>query len=182
MRRLATKLALISPMLLLGVVAVRAPAVQAEVAAIQKVALVDVQRCLMETREGREAREGLEKSFSRNNAKLEQRANKLRSQVEDLRAKATILSQADLQKRQESLMRSEMELQELYQRYAQELSEKEALLTEKIYGNTSRVAKKIAKKEGIQLVLVRSDATVLYANPKIDITNRVIVAYDKENR
>ena len=83
-------------------------------------------------------------------------------------------------KRQEALMRSEAELQELYERYAQDLSQKEAMLTEKIYSKTSKVAEQIAKREDIQMVLVRSDSTVLYANPKIDITNRVIVAYDKK--
>ncbi|MGB1699824.1 MAG: OmpH family outer membrane protein, partial [Nannocystaceae bacterium] len=67
-----------------------------------------------------------------------------------------------------------------YQSYAQELSQKEAMLTEKIYTKTSKVAEQIAKSEDIQVVLVRSDATVLYANPKLDITNRVIVAYDKK--
>ena len=28
--------------------------------------------------------------------------------------------------------------------------------------------------------LVRSELTVLYANPQLDITNKVIVAYDKQ--
>ena len=182
MRRISTIVALSTAALTMGALLSFTPSVSAEVEGLQKVALVDVQRCIMETREGREARESLEKSFSRNNAKLEQRAKKLQGQVEDLRAKASILSQEDLYKRQEGLMRSEAELQELYQRYQQELAEKEAILTEKIYDNTSRVAKQLAEKEGIQLVLVRSDATVLYANPKLDITNRVIVAYDKKNR
>jgi outer membrane protein len=154
--------------------------VSADIERLEKVALVDVQRCIMETREGRDARDNLEKSFSRNNAKLEQRAKKHQSKIEDLRNKASILSQADLMKRQEALMRSEAELQELYERYAQDLSQKEAMLTEKIYSKTSRVAEQIAKSEDIQMVLVRSDSTVLYANPKIDITNRVIVAYDKK--
>lgn len=177
MRTTAKTTGLLISAFLLSAVAADATA---EVERLEKVALVDVQRCIMETREGREARESLEKSFSRNNAKLEQRAKKHQSKIEDLRNKASILSQEDLMKRQEALMRSEAELQELYQSYAQELSQKEAMLTEKIYTKTSKVAEQIAKSEDIQVVLVRSDATVLYANPKLDITNRVIVAYDKK--
>jgi outer membrane protein len=29
-------------------------------------------------------------------------------------------------------------------------------------------------------VFVRADSNVLYANPKLDLTNRVIVAYDQK--
>ena len=177
MRTTAKTTGLLLSAFLLSAVSIDA---SADVDRLEKVAVVDVQRCIMETREGRDARENLEKSFSRNNAKLEQRAKKHQGKIEDLRNKASILSQADLMKRQEALMRSEAELQELYERYAQDLSQKEAMLTEKIYSKTSKVAEQIAKREDIQMVLVRSDSTVLYANPKIDITNRVIVAYDKK--
>ena len=41
--------------------------------------------------------------------------------------------------------------------------------------------KDIAAEETLQLVMVRSQANVLYANPKFDLTNRIIVAYDKKH-
>ena len=90
-----------------------------------------------------------------------------------------MLSQQELQRRQGELIQKEQELQEIYAQMQEELATKEALLTEKIYKNVAAIVKKIAKEEGIQVVLVRSEATVLYVNPKLDLTNRVIVAYDK---
>jgi len=78
------------------------------------------------------------------------------------------------------LMQQEAELGELSQKYSDELARKEALRTEQIYDKIAGVVKQIALEEKLQIVLVRADSTVLYANAKIDITNRVIVDYDKK--
>ena len=43
------------------------------------------------------------------------------------------------------------------------------------------IVKEVAAEEALQIVLVRSQANVLYANPKFDLTNRIIVAYDKKH-
>jgi Skp family chaperone for outer membrane proteins len=63
----------------------------------------------------------------------------------------------------------------------EDIATKEAQLTEKIYKNVAAIVKDIAAEETLQLVIVRSQATVLYANPKFDLTNRIIVAYDKKH-
>lgn len=153
---------------------------EAAVPQTKKVALVDLQRVLMETSHGKNAKEDLEKAVARSTAKLERKAADLQKQYEDLQAKAAMLSDAVLGERQRDLMAAEQELQQLYAEAQQDLTKKEGLLMEKIYKNASKIVRKMAKAEGIQIVLVRSELTVLYANPKLDITNKVIVAYDKQ--
>ena len=111
---------------------------------------------------------------------LERKAADLQKQYEDLKAKATLLSEAELYKRQQDLMLAEQELQQLYVEAQEDLAKKEGLLMEKIYKNASTIVNQLAKDEGIQIVLVRSELTVLHANPQLDITNKVIVAYDKQ--
>jgi outer membrane protein len=63
----------------------------------------------------------------------------------------------------------------------EEVANKEALLTEKIYNKVSKIVKQVALEEGVQVVLVRSELTVLYSTPKLDLTNRIIVRYDKQH-
>ncbi len=155
--------------------------VQAAVPKIEKIAIVDVQRCLMETKEGRAAKKDLERTFSKGQVKLDAKAKKLESKLRDLQAKASMLSQAELMKRQQELMRSQSELQQLGMQLQEEVANKEALLTEKIYNKVSAIVKQVALEDGVQVVLVRSELTVLYASPKLDLTNRVIVRYDKQN-
>ncbi len=148
---------------------------------LDKIAVVDVQRCLMETKEGRAAKKDLEKTFAKGQARLEAKAKKLESRVRDLQAKAAMLSEKELMKRQQELMRSQAELQQLGMQLQEEVAGKEALLTEKIYKKVEGIVKQVALEEKVQVVLVRSELTVLYSSPKLDLTNRVIVRYDKQN-
>ncbi|MFO7561250.1 MAG: OmpH family outer membrane protein [Enhygromyxa sp.] len=160
--------------------ALSAAPVEAAVPDAKKVALVDLQRVLLETSQGKSAKQDLEKAVAKSTAKLERKAADLQKQYEDLRAKATMLKESELYKRQQDLMTAEQELQQLYAEAQEDLAKKEGLLMEKIYKNASTIVNKMAKEEGIQIVLIRSELTVLYANPQLDITNKVIVAYDKQ--
>lgn len=156
-----------------------APA-EAAVPDTKKIALVDLQRVLMETSQGKTAKADLEKAVAKSSARLERKAADLQKSYEDLQAKANLLSEAELYKRQQDLMTADQELQQLYAEAQDDLAKKEGLLMEKIYKNASTVVAKMAKDEGVQIVLVKSELTVLYANPQLDITNKVIVAYDKK--
>jgi len=153
----------------------------APVKAFEKVGLVDLQRCILETVQGTKAKKDLEATFAKGQAQLEKKTKDLQKKVEDLRAKAAMLSQDELMKRQQELMLKDQELQQLYADLQEDIATKEAQLTEKIYKNVAAIAKDIAAEEALQLVLVRSQANVLYANPKFDLTNRIIVAYDKKH-
>ena len=151
-------------------------------AELKKVAVVDVQRCILETKQGRKAKADLETTFTKSQARLERKSKDLQKKFQDLQAKASMLSQDVLIARQQELMRAQGELEQLTAELQQEIVQKEALLTEKIYKNVSAIIRQIALEEHLQIVLVRSEMTVLYANPRLDVTNRVIVAYDKKYR
>jgi outer membrane protein len=150
--------------------------------ALKKVALVDLERCILETAQGKAATKELEKALARSNAKLERKAKEVQQQFEDLQAKAAMLAQAEAMRRQQELMRQQQELEQLYQETQVKLAEREQQLTEKIYRNVAAIVKTIAEQEDVQIVLVRAAANVIYAAPRLDITNRVIVAYDKKHK
>lgn len=171
----------LAALLLGGVVLVPAVPQAAPVKRLEQVGLVDLQRCILETAQGTKAKKELEAAFAKGNGQIEKKAKDLQKKVDDLRAKAAMLSKDELGKRQQELMRSDSELQQLAAELQEDISTKEAQLTEKIYKNVAAIVKDIAAEDGLQLVLVRSQATVLYANPKLDLTNRVIVAYDKKH-
>ena len=169
-----------SALVLAAPISLTPQAATAGVTPLRRVAVLNVQRVILETKQGREAKEDLEKTFTKSQARLEKKEKELGKQVEDLRAKAPMLSQERLAQRQEELARSQAELERLSAELQQEIAQKEGLLTEKIYKNVAAIVKQIALEEKVQVVLVRGDMTVLYANPKLDVTNRVIVAYDKK--
>lgn len=178
MRRVLASFAVICALVSTPVPA--AAAAPAAIAPLEKIAVVEVQRCILETREGKRAKSDLEKAFAKNQARLDRKGKDLKRRYEDLQAKARVLSEQELMRRQQELVRGQQELQELGMKLQQEIAEKEALLTEKIYKKVAAIVEQIALEEKIQVVLVRTEMTVLYANPKLDLTNRVIVAYDKK--
>jgi outer membrane protein len=169
----------------LALATITVPAGSARAAAeddIDAIALVDVQRCLLETKEGKRAKRDLENEFGKGQARIDKKAKDVQKQVGDLQAKAAMLSEKELMKRQEELMRLQAELEQLAGELQQDMMEKEALLAERIYKNVSVIVDGIAAEEKLEVVLVRSEMTVLYADPQIDLTNRVIVRYDKKHK
>src|SRR5688572_32823583 len=80
---------------------------------VDRIGLVDVQRCSLETKEGKSAKKDLEKTFAKAQAKIDRKTKDVEQRFVDLQAKAAMLSQKELQKRQGELMRADMELQQL---------------------------------------------------------------------
>jgi len=149
---------------------------------LERLAIVEMQRCIMETKEGKRAKKDLEKTFARGQARIDRKAKALQKRLADLQAKAPMLSQAELQRRGLELQQGQAELEGLGTELQQEVMEKEALLTEQIYTRVAAIVEQIALEEKIQVVLVRSEMTVLWANPQLDLTNRVIVRYDTKHK
>jgi outer membrane protein len=148
---------------------------------VDRIAVVEVQRCLLETNEGKKAKEELERTMVKGQAKIDKKAEALGKRYKDLMAKGSMLSEAEIEKRQADLMREQAELDQLSAQLQEDVAEKEALLTEKIYKNVAEIVTQIALEEKLQAVLVRSDMTVMFVDSRLDLTNRVIIRYDKEH-
>jgi outer membrane protein len=150
---------------------------RAEVPAVKKIVLVDMQRVLNETKAGRKARSGLETSSKAKQEKLDKRRSKLEADAAKLQSlKGEALAQA-----QERLQRDSMELQETLMTLENELGEQHNALLESIYGNTQKIVTKLAQERGIDLVLVRDAMTVLYAKDGFDLTDEIIKLYDAKH-
>jgi len=149
---------------------------------LERIAIVDVQRVLTETTEGKRELDKIKKSFAQADARLEKKAKDVEKQMRDLQSKAAMLNDVELRRRQEEILAAQQELQRLAMELQQEVMDQEALATERIYKKVAALVKQIALEETLQVVLVKSEMTVLYSNPKLDLTNRVIVRYDKANQ
>jgi outer membrane protein len=151
-------------------------AAQAEVPKVRKLAMVDMQRVLNDTKAGKSARKKLESSSKSKQAKFD----KKRAALEAKAAKLGSLSGQELAAAQESLQRESIELQNMLMALESELGEQHNKLLEKMYTNSQGIVEKIAKDKGIDLVLVRDPMTVIYAKDGLDITTEVVNQYDKK--
>jgi outer membrane protein len=160
----------------LGGLVVAPATAHADVPEIKKLALIDMQRVLNETKQGKKARAKLEKSSSAKQKKLESKRNKLEQETGKLKG----LGGPQLQAAQEDLQRQYMELQQMYMTLQQELAVQESELLEQIYKNSQSIVGSMAKENGVDLVLIRDETTVIYAADSLDLTADLVKRYDKK--
>lgn len=149
----------------------------AEVPAIKRIAMVDMQRVLNETKEGKKARGDLELSSKTKQEKLDKRRTKLEADAQKLQS----LKGAQLAGAQEQLQKDSMELQSMLMALEEELGTQHNKMLEGMYKRAQDIVSALARERTIDLVLVRDAMTVIYAKEGIDITDEIVKRYDKKH-
>lgn len=150
----------------------------AEVPKVRRLALVDMQRVMNETAAGKRAQQELESSSKAKQQKLD----KKRTELEAGAGKLKNLKGEQLMAAQEKLQQESMELQKMLYALQQDLAEQENKMIEGIYRNSQAIVGKLAKDMELDLVLVRDEMTVIYADAGLDVTAAVIRDYNQKHK
>jgi len=142
------------------------------VAAQVKVAVVDVQRAVMQTEEGLRAQATLKKIFDSRQQEINKKQVELQKQKEEIDKQSRVLSQQALQKKVEDWQKQMGELQGTFVEYNKELEKKQKELTDPIFERVIGAIKRLAGTDGYDLVVDR--ATVAFSRSDLDLTDRVI--------
>ena len=148
--------------------------VQAAVPKIRGVAVVDMQKVLNDTKQGVTARKKLEDSSKAKQEKLDGKRKKLEAD----QAKLKNMTGDKLAQAEEALQKDYVEMQQIYMTMQQELAQQEGRVLEDIYKNCQSVIDKIAAEMEIDLVLIRDESTVLFAEPGLDVTDVLVKRYN----
>lgn len=149
-----------------------APAARAD----QKIAVIDVQRAVMQTEDGLRAQATLKKMFDSRQQELNKKQNDLAKEKDDLEKQAKTLSQAAMQKRAEDWQKEMMALQQVFVDYNKELEKKQKELTDPIFEKVMGIVKRLATSEGFDVVMDKQ--TVAYVRGDLDLTDRCIQIYN----
>ncbi len=152
-----------------------APTLYAEI----KVAVVDLQRALQQTEDGRRAKRQLKALFKRRQAELDKRQNELKKLKEQIEKQKDVLSREALRKKLEDYQKRFVELQSTYVEYQRELAQKEAQLTQRILQRMQRIVRRIGQSQGYTVILEANEGGVLWAPSHIDLTDQVIQRYNR---
>jgi len=153
--------------------AVAAPKLYAQV----RLAVVDMQRAILETEEGRRAKNQLKKLFESRQEQLNDRQEALKRLKADLEKQERVLSRDALQKRMSEYQEQLVSLQKNYMEYQQELAQREAELTKQILVNLQGVVRQIGTAEGYTAIFDQSG--IVWAPTHIDLTDRVIAEFNR---
>jgi outer membrane protein len=158
--------------LLVTALAVVIPLLGRPAAAEVKVAVVDVQRAVMQTEDGLRAQATLKKLFDNRQQELGKRQVELQKQKEDIDKQGKVLSQQALQKKVDDWQKQMVELQGTFVEYNKELEKKQKELTDPIFERVLGAIKRIAGQDSLDLIVDR--ATVAFSRSDLDLTDRVI--------
>lgn len=143
-----------------------------------KIGVVDLQRALNETEDGRKAKSQLKGLFDKRQKTLDEQQNSLRAMKENLEKQKDVLSREVLAKKLDEYQKAFAELQTTYMDFQRELSAKEGELTKGILERMHRIMRRIGQAEGYALVLDRSEAGVVYTPSSYDLTDVLIQRYN----
>lgn len=148
------------------------------VSAQAKIAVVDLQRAINETEEGRKAKENLKKLFESRQQGLDKKQEELKKLKDEIESQKSVLARDVLEKKVESYQKQLVELQQVYVDYQRELAEKEGELTKVIIERMEKILRRIGQSEGYSLIVERNEAGVIFAPSNLDLTDVVIQRYN----
>jgi outer membrane protein len=174
MKRIAILGALGLALLVAGLVRV-----QAAGAPMAKIAFIDLNQTLNQTKVGKQALANLEAEKAAKEKQVNAKKEAFLKEVEELDKQRIVMKPDVVAKREAELQKKYVELQEYFLKQQQELSKKEAQLTHEIFVKASSIIESIAKRDAYTMVLERTESAILWADPMTDITAEVNARLDK---
>jgi outer membrane protein len=161
----------------LGAASLLRPALAADAAgAGPRIAIIDLQRAVVETEDGLRAQAALRKYVDRRQSELNARQEELMRKKDDLDKQAKVLSKDALQRASDDWQRQAVDLQGVLNASNQELQRRQSDVMAPVYNRVVGLVRKIARREGFDLIVERQ--AVPYVRAELELTDRVILLYN----
>jgi outer membrane protein len=156
--------------------------IEAVSAADLKIAYVDIRKALNESNTGKEAKKSITKDVEKTEHLNVEKQKELQTMKETLEKQAPMLT-SDARAAKEKEFQSKLRD---YQRWVddnqKEIQQKTMEINQSIVIGLQKIIDKIGTDEGYTLILEKNENIVLFASKAIDITDRVIKAYDTQKK
>jgi len=139
-----------------------------------KVGYVNPERVMREARESQKAQKSLEAEFQKRNQEIAGAEQRLQAMVADLEKNAVTLPAAERQKRERAAGELQRDIERRKTVYTEELNQRRDDAQKQIVEKANAMIRRVAEEEKFDAVFVEA----AYADPRIDITDRVIKALD----
>ena len=153
-----------------GIVSPSAQAQASTPAPELRIGYFSLERVLRDSAPARAAEQRLKTEFARRDRELTELNSALKSAVERYDKEQAVLSETERLRRQRELQDMDREYQRKFREYREDLNQRRNDETQVLIDRAQRVVRQIAEQERLDLVVQE----VLYFNPRIDITDRVL--------
>jgi outer membrane protein len=156
-------------------------AVFAHGADVAKIAVIDFQKIIDTSVAGQRSAAEIKAQGQEMEQALKDQEAEVDELKKDLEQKALLMSEEAREKKERDLRIRVIDYESSRKRYLEKLKELNLKLSNTIKEDVFGIVEEIGKEEGYLLILERRVGGVVYAPNAIDITDRVIEAYDKQN-
>ncbi len=140
---------------------------------------VDLQRVMLESDRGKEAKNTLASEYEKIKKTLDSKQDELQKMKDAIeRQTATITADAKAEK-EKQFQNKLKDYQRMSNDYQTELQQKDAEFSQKILKELEEVIKTLGEKDKYTLILEKNQAGILFASPAVDITSKIINAYNE---
>lgn len=146
-----------------------------------KIGYVDLQKALNMSSAGKAAKDKMKAKFKDYDADVQKKQDELKKLKEDLEKQAMLLSAEARAAKERDYQQKIKDYQRLTKDIQEELQQTDADYTRKILEEIFKVVQQIGKQEGYTMILEKTESSILYASDGIDMTDRVIQAFDKHS-
>jgi outer membrane protein len=142
-----------------------------------KVGFVSLERILREAPAAQRAQKKIEQEFSKRDQELAKLAEQLKKMQEGLERNAVTMPESERQKREREFADLNREFQRRQREFREDLDQKRREELSGVLERANRAVRAIAEVEKLDIVF--QNEQVVWASPRIDITDRVIKALEE---
>ncbi len=137
-----------------------------------KIGFVNSQRILNDAPQAARAKKKIEKDFEKRDQDLQKLAKQLQSLQESTEKNAVTMSESERRAKEREFADLNREFQRKQREFREDLSQRQNEEMASIFERVNKVIKQIAESEKYDIIFQEA----VYANPRIDITDKVIKA------
>ena len=146
-----------------------------------KIGYVDLQRALNDSEAGRKAKEDFKKQVDKLQVDLKKQKDELDGLKDRLEKKALVMKEDERREMEKDYQRKLRDFERNYKDSQGELQLKDNELTRDLLLQLQGVIAEYGKQGNYTVILELSSSSVLYGDPKVDLTDQIIAAYNKRN-
>jgi outer membrane protein len=144
-----------------------------------KIGVVDLDKFQKNSKVFQKAAAGMKQKFEDLQKKLDEERAAVTRLEEDFKKQSMMLSLDAQEDKKRELEKKRRYYKYLYEEYTQQMKDSEMEAIRKIMKELEKVVEKIGEQEGYTVILERRTLGLVYYNKAVEITDRVIEAYDK---
>jgi outer membrane protein len=151
-------------------------------AADLKIAYVDIQKAVNESNAGKDAKKVITKDVEKFQGQIADKQKVLQTMKESLEKQAPMLNPDARATREKEYQNKLREFQRWGEDTQNEINQKRMEMERNISIGLQKVIQKVGADEGYTLILEKNEGIVLFVSKALDITDRVIKAYDAQKK